>query len=92
MNKLEYEKLTIYEVESLHKSLLQLCDKVENELVLDLENVMAIDIAALQLLISAKKTCEKKSTEFTLKNLSSDVRRAMIIAGCETLFKGSLND
>lgn len=89
---LEFEKLTIYEVESVHKSLLEWCEKGEKELILDFGNVNTIDIAAIQLLIAAQKTCEKKSTEFRLKNLSSEVQNSMRIAGCDTLFKGSLND
>ncbi len=92
MYKLEFEKLTIYEVESVHKGLLEWCEKGEKELILDLGNVATIDIAAIQLLIAAQKTCEKKSTEFRLKNLSSEVQNSMHIAGCDTLFKGSLND
>ncbi|ADR33635.1 Sulfate transporter/antisigma-factor antagonist STAS [Sulfuricurvum kujiense DSM 16994] len=92
MYKLEFEKLTIYEVESLHKSLLEWCEKSDKELILDLGSINTIDIAAIQLLIAAQKTCEKKSTEFILKNLSAEVQNSMRIAGCDTLFKGSLHD
>lgn len=89
MNTVDYEKLTIYEVESFHKTLLQWCDKSEGVLALDFELVQKIDVAAIQLLLSAQKTCSKKSCELILKNLSSGVRETLHMAGCETLFKGS---
>ena len=90
MNKIEYEKLTIYEVESFHKNLLQWCDKAEKALVLDFQSVEKIDIAAIQLLLSAQKTCNSKSCELTLKNLSSGVLETIEIAGCKTALKGSV--
>jgi len=88
MNTVDYEKLTIYEVESFHKILLQWCDKAQKVLALDFGRVQKIDIAAIQLLLSAQKTCHKKSSELILENLSSGLRETLRLAGCETLFKG----
>lgn len=87
MNTIEYEKLTIYEVETFHKDLIQLCDKAETSLILDLGNVEKIDMAAIQLLLSAQKTCKKKSLDLILKNVSSEIVETFGIAGCNTLLK-----
>jgi anti-anti-sigma factor len=88
MSTVDYEKLTIYETESFHKTLLQWCDKDQKVLTLDFGRVQKIDIAAIQLLLSAQKTCHKKSSELILENLSSGLRETLRLAGCETLFKG----
>ncbi len=88
MSKIEYEKLTIYEVESFHKDLLQWCSEGEKALILDFNGVQKIDMAAVQLLLSAQQTCKKKSCELTLENLSPELIKTMHIAGCQTLFKG----
>ena len=89
MNKIEYEKLTIYEVESFHKDLLQLCSKEEKALILDFSGVQKIDMTAIQLLLSTQKTCEQKSSQLILENVSSDLLETIRIAGCQTLLKGS---
>jgi len=88
MNTVDYEKLTIYEVESFHKILLQWCGEAQKVLSLDFGRVQKIDIAAIQLLLSAQKTCHKKSSELILENVSSSVRETLRLAGCEMLFKG----
>ena len=88
MNKVETEKLTIYEVESFHKSLQQWCQSAQSELKIDLANVKVIDISAIQLLLSAQKSCESKSSRFELVNVSPEVCKTFHSAGCQTLLKG----
>lgn len=88
MNHLEYEKLTIYEVESLHKELLKWIATATGSLQLDFNRVKIIDIAAIQLLLSAQKSCAEKSCEFELLNVPPEVNQTMQTAGCANLFKG----
>ncbi len=87
MNKIEHEKLTIYEVEEFHKELIVLCNNAQSSLVLDLGSVEKIDMTAIQLLLSAQKSCEKKSFDLILKNVSSEVVETFGIACCDTLLK-----
>jgi len=85
--KIEQEKLTIYEVEEFHKELVLLYDKAEDSLTLDFKSVEKVDMTAIQLLLSAQKSFEKKSLEMFLRNVSPEIVETFAVAGCETLLK-----
>ena len=88
MNTIEYDKLTIYEVESFHKHLLQWSNESNGDLVLEFGNVHKIDMAGIQLLLSAQKACAFKGVNLVLKNLSAEVAETIRIAGCKSLLGG----
>jgi anti-anti-sigma factor len=88
MNTLEYDKLTIYEVESFHKNLLQWSNESNGDLILECGHLHKIDMAGIQLLLSAQKACAYKGVNLVLKNLSAEVASTIRIAGCEALLGG----
>ncbi len=91
MKKLKYEKLTIYEVEDLHKKILKYLEKEEGDLELDLDSIQKIDMTAIQLLLSTKKTYEAQSRKLILTNLSDSIKHTLKLSGCDLLL-GVNND
>ena len=85
MRKLKYDKLTIYEVEDLHKKILKDLKKEEGDLTLDFTSIQKIDMTAIQLLLSIKKTCESKSNKLILINLSDGIKETLKLSGCDLL-------
>lgn len=83
--KLDYDKLTIYEVESFHKELLEVFQNIKKKLTLDFENISKIDMPAIQLLIATKKACEEKSIKFKLINLSENLIGSFKTSACDTI-------
>ena len=81
--KFETDELTIYEVESLHKDLLQEFEK--GDLLLDLSDVSRVDMSVIQLFISAKKSCVESSRGFEIKGANSEVAKLFADAGCASL-------
>lgn len=86
MQKLEYEKITIYEVESLHKELLEWSHNTQ-ELELDMTNIQKVDFAGVQLLLSAHK-----SVKLNMHNVSNNVRKSFEFAGADSWLNGDTND
>ena len=91
MKTLKYDKLTIYEVEDLHKKLLKYLSKADKDLVLDLGLVQKIDMTAIQLLLSTQKSCQKESVAFSLINLSDELKQTLQSCGCDVIL-GVSND
>ena len=91
MKKLEYDKLTIYEVEDLHKKLLEYSQKMKSDLTLDLSSVQKIDMTAVQLLLSTQKTCKEQLIPFSLVNVSQNLKYTLKACGCDTIL-GVSND
>jgi len=87
MTKIEFEKLTIHEVEAFYKNISEFMKSGKNELILDFGKVKKIDISAIQLLL-----CIKKSNKLIIKNLSIEVVEAINIAGCKDYLLGVNND
>lgn len=83
---LEYEKITIYEVESLHKELVG-WSQDSNKLDLDMTNIQKIDFAGIQLLLSAHK-----SVTLNTHNISNNVRKSFELAGADSWLAGVKND
>lgn len=73
---LKMEKLTIYEVESLHKKLLVFIEKYD-QIDLDMQNIQKIDMPGIQLLLSTSLTCKAKSKKFSLNNITEPVLESL---------------
>jgi len=82
MKTLEYERLTIYEVEALSKELNSYLDNAELTLDLDLKNVTKLDLSAIQLLLSTERTCSQNNIKFNLHGLNSTNKEALQLCGC----------
>ena len=91
MQILDYEKLTIYEVEDLYKELLEYTKKMNSDLTLDLSAVQKIDMIAIQLLLSTQKTCKEQLVPFSIINLSDGLKQTLKSCGCDTIL-GICND
>ncbi|MEA2099767.1 MAG: STAS domain-containing protein [Campylobacterota bacterium] len=86
MLKLEYDKLTIYEVEELYQIFLESYD-ADQELTLDLENIQKIDMSAIQLLISTQNSYKEKGLSFSLHNLSDGLVETLKLSGCDCVLE-----
>jgi len=85
MHKLAYDKLTIYEVEALQKEFFALLQEQAEDLILDMSGVEKIDMAAIQFLLSAQKSCEKKGLKLSLAQTSDNVNIDLRLCGCNVL-------
>lgn len=85
MKKLPYEKLTVYEVEDMKKDLLTLLNSAKSELTLEMSEVEKLDMAAIQLLLSAAKSAKEQSCEFKLVNLNEQNIEALKKCNCLAL-------
>ena len=81
--KLESESFTIYEVEELKKAFLEELH-VYKDIEIDLSNVKKIDMPAIQLLLSLKKSCKNLNKEFEIKNIDDNIYKAFQLSGCDT--------
>jgi len=81
--KTETDELTIYEVESFHKELLDAFEK--GDLSVDISSLNKIDMSAIQLLISAKKSCKVAGKAFEVIGANSEVSKIFHDAGCQSL-------
>jgi len=76
------ENLTIYEVEDLKKTFIS---ELSNDTVtIDMANVLKIDMSAISLLISLKKSAQIEDKQFTLQNCSDEIKISLSICGCDT--------
>ncbi|WP_457749560.1 STAS domain-containing protein [Sulfurimonas sp.] len=83
--KFDTNELTIYEVESLHKSLLD--EFSEDNLVLDMQNVNRVDMSVIQLFISAQKTAKESSKKFALQNVNEELAQIIKNSACDFLLE-----
>ena len=74
--------MTIYEAVSIRDAFIESL-KVFDGAILDLEEVTEIDIAGVQLIVSAKKTAEKSQKAFTISGFSNAVAETVSRAGFE---------
>ena len=77
--KLENNNFTIYEVEKIRDNFLELLN--ENRVVIDCENISKIDMSAIQLLISLKKSCQELNKEFEIINIKDEILESFEISG-----------
>lgn len=86
--KFDKDELNIYEVESLHKSLLE--EFAKGDLLLDMQNVNRVDMSVIQLLISAQKTAFENSKKFALENVNEELRQIIKSSVCDFLLEESI--
>jgi len=81
--KIDAYNFTIYDVETVQADLVN--ELSTNEAVtIDMESVEKIDMAALQLLVSTKRSCQEEKKTFGLTNLSDEVATAIRMSGLES--------
>lgn len=85
MHKLTYDKLTIYEVEAFQQELLALLENQTEDLVLDMSGIEKIDMAAIQFLLSAQKSCQKKGLTLSLAETKENLNTDLRLCACATL-------
>lgn len=78
--KLQNNNFTIYEVEQLKEDFINEINN-EDEVVIDFENITKIDMSAIQLLLSLKKSCDEKNKGFEIKNIKEEVLDSFEITG-----------
>ena len=79
---LKNENFTVYEVENLKDSFIS--ELSNKRVVVDMKNVSKIDMSAISLLISLKKTAAKEDKEFCLENCSETILLSLSICGCDS--------
>lgn len=77
--KLENNNFTIYEVEEIQKQCSTLLE--EQSITVDMENISKIDMSAIQLLISLKKSCNELQKDFEIVNVKEEVLESFEISG-----------
>ncbi len=81
--KIDAYNFTIYDVENIQTELMAECAN-NDTLEINMESVEKIDMAALQLLVSAKRTCELDNKSFALSHVSEEIASAIRMSGLET--------
>ena len=81
--KTEQDELTIYEVESFHKGLLDAFAK--GDVSVDISSLNKIDMSVIQLFLSAKKSCQEANKAFEIVGANSEVSKLFHDAGCQSL-------
>ena len=80
---LENENFTIYEVEELREKFVGELN-VYRDIEIDLANIRKIDMPAIQLLLSLKKSCKEQNKSFEIKNINENIYKAFQLSGCDT--------
>lgn len=83
---MDKSELSIYEVELLHKNLLEEFKK--GDLTIDMSSVNKIDMSIIQLLISSKKSSIEASKSFEIVNVNEELSKIFLDAGCKSLLGG----
>ena len=81
--KTDKDELTIYEIETFYKELLDEFNK--GDVVVDISSLNKIDMSAIQLLLSVKKSCQESSKAFKIVGANSETRKLFQESGCQTL-------
>jgi len=80
--KIDAFNFTIYDVENIQADLM--VEFANNDsLDIDMSSVEKIDMAAMQLLVSAKRSCKEEDKTFALSNVSDEVLTALRVSGLE---------
>lgn len=83
--KFDENELNIYEVESLHRLLLE--EFKNGDLLLDMQNVNRVDMSVIQLFISAQKTARESSKKFSLINVNEELAQIIKNSACDFLLE-----
>ena len=81
--QIETEKIGIYEVENLKEQLLKEISNVTS-LNIDFSKVQKIELTAIQLFVSLKKTCDEKNIKLNFSKINEDVYKNIEISGCDS--------
>ena len=76
------ENFTIYEVENLKDAFIS--ELSHERVVVNMQNIVKIDMSAISLLISLKKTALEEEKEFSLENCSEEILMSLSICGCDS--------
>ena len=76
--KISFDDLSIYNIEKLHKDILEELKVINNTFSLNFEEVSSIDLNFVQMLISLKKYCESKNIALELININTRQVKQMI--------------
>lgn len=79
--------LGVEEADAIKEELLSFIASQDKQLELDLGNVNKIDLCALQLLLSLKKSLEEKDRTLVLLNCTNSVLEAFELCGCSNLLE-----
>ncbi len=74
------EDIGIKTIKEFYLQLKDVLDK-ESEIILDFKKVKRIDLALVQVIISANREIKKKGHRIVLKSVSKDLRKQLYIAG-----------
>lgn len=77
--KLQNNNFTIYEVENLKEEFVNVLNG--DEIIIDFENISKIDMSAIQLLLSLKKSCDESEKKFEIKNVKEEILDSFEITG-----------
>ena len=77
---IQTDTFTIYEVEELKKEFESLLFGDE-DIQIDISNVSKIDMSAIQLLVSMKKSCDALNKSLVISNCKDEVLEAFEISG-----------
>jgi anti-anti-sigma factor len=81
---IEEDKFTIHKIREIYKKINTEFES-SNQLKIDMKNVDEIDLSGLQLLISAKKSCEKNKKDFLLVNIKDELLYAFELSGVDSV-------
>ena len=79
---IDSENFTIYEVEELKNTFIKVLD--ESKIEIDMQNIKKIDMSAIQMLCSIKKSADESNKKFSLLNINSDISSIISLSGCNS--------
>ena len=85
--KLEWETLSVQVADQLKELLVDSLVDSQEIIKIDLTNVNKIDLCAIQVLLSLKKTLEERENSLLLINCTTGVMDALALCGCLELFE-----
>lgn len=77
--ELQNNNFTMYEVEGIKQEFLELLK--EDEITIDMKNITKIDMSAIQLLLSLKKSCEEENKKLEIINIKEEILASFEISG-----------
>ncbi|MEK7483665.1 MAG: STAS domain-containing protein [Planctomycetota bacterium] len=85
------EKITLTHVSSLLEIMQKHIGQCREQVIINLREVSLMDINALQVLISAKKSAKKENKKIILSEIHPDLYKIFILSGIDSIFKLKLD-
>lgn len=79
------DNFTVYEVQNLKDAFIS--ELSNKKVVIDMQNIIKIDMSAISLLVSLKKTALQEQKEFSLENCSEEILMSLSICGCDSFLE-----